>query len=912
MKVDSIFFRRFVRLIRLAATSSKDQSMWYSLPAIIVALAVFCSLGEVFAYLSGTRVSQIYVTLAQRDFPAFLTLIVTCATLYVIYASFTVAKEWTRGCFAIVVRKRLTETIHQRFVCENNLYQVTRLCLNGNSKSSRSFGVPTDHRSFDIPELVFGDNSDEEEGITQEEERMSLLTSTPKSDKLLRPCLDNPDQTITQDIEKFAETVSTILLQTILLPVLIVYYAIETYTMTQSMLSPAIIAVFYFSCWFVCRIAMNPVVPAVYAKEKEEGDFRFTHVHTRTEAESIALMHTESTERNRLDTLLRSVVRASFVVLKRNVPLHFLTESTMYLASVLTYCVVAIPVFDGTFDDKTEAEISGIAAKNLFICLYLIHQFTVLTNLSRTLTQLSGYTTRICILLESCDELEAKRSHGTTSSLRSVQRLNSISIPSNDTQVSSITATDVDFQQQQHHALLTVTELTFIPSTPPISFSIYKNQHTLIKGPSGCGKSSLLRSLANLHPQQTATFPPPIHFDASLLSLNDIGNDESESEFHPSKIMFLPQQGFSVPVPDDTSSVNARHLLPLITQIVYPHDPLESTISDQEVREILEKLKLTYLIQRCQQQSSSSSFSEKRAGDGFIDCLSGGEKQRLSIARILYWKPEICFVDEGLSAVDEAMEASVWEQVISLRNVTVVAVRHGRGNGERDGVEKLFSHVIHVKFTHYYLQFLCPYSTNYKTIVNKFSNETIVLYQCGTPKPTVAGATVTIAYPIQSTTVVTFLELLGQRKAIKYTTEGNSGYITSPCVQALVASGVIVETDSKNITKGIAQVDSTGAYFNYMDSAAIHYTNSVSFPASADPGVKGRAEWLGFVASFFNQEANPEPKGINAANGGSEWFEAAIADQNIVFADLISVTHPEVVGGPSYKPTFLRNIYTTK
>ncbi|KAJ3032126.1 UNVERIFIED_CONTAM: hypothetical protein HDU68_004436 [Siphonaria sp. JEL0065] len=152
------------------------------------------------------------------------------------------------------------------------------------------------------------------------------------------------------------------------------------------------------------------------------------------------------------------------------------------------------------------------------------------------------------------------------------------------------------------------------------------------------------------------------------------------------------------------------------------------------------------------------------------------------------------------------------------------------------------------------------YSKNYKTIVNKFSNETIVLYQCGTPKPTVEGATQIIAVPIQnvtigSTTVVTYLELLGLRNVIKYTAQGTSGYISSPCAQALVASGAITEVDTKNLSTGIQQVQSTGVYLHYMDTLAANVTNAVSFPASADPGVKGRAEWLGFIGSLFNQEA---------------------------------------------------------
>ncbi|ORY45638.1 hypothetical protein BCR33DRAFT_765438 [Rhizoclosmatium globosum] len=154
------------------------------------------------------------------------------------------------------------------------------------------------------------------------------------------------------------------------------------------------------------------------------------------------------------------------------------------------------------------------------------------------------------------------------------------------------------------------------------------------------------------------------------------------------------------------------------------------------------------------------------------------------------------------------------------------------------------------------------YSKNYKTIVNSFSKETIVLYQCGTPKPTVAGATLITSVPITNlsisdTTIVTYLELLGQRSAIKYTTAGTLSYISSPCIQAMAAANppTIAEADSKNAKNGIAQVASTNVYFQYMGPWTANVTNEVTFPATADPGMKGRGEWLGFLGAFFNLEA---------------------------------------------------------
>ncbi|ORY48548.1 hypothetical protein BCR33DRAFT_714312 [Rhizoclosmatium globosum] len=658
MRVDAVFLRRLKHIVYLATRSSStsesssllDESTAYSsrpkttllarmqTPPRLVALALtLATLAEILIYLSGTLISGIYPSLATRDAERFTSLILTVTLLYLLSSAMSVGKKYTAGCLAVVFRRNLTRVLHARYLKKNNLYNVTMLVSQSRTGTSQKPPRPASPISIAFTEEFASDDDEGDEHV-----RM-LPSSTRESSSLMHdfaptPVLDNPDQTIADDVNKLSEQLSTSLIQAITIPVLIVYYTYQTYNLTQTAIAPFLMYLFFLVTASVCRMAMNPIVPAVYAKEQREGDFRFNHVHVRTKAEAIAMMHSEFSEKKRLDTLLDVLVKVSYTVLRRNAPLNYCMRVTDYLGAVLSYLIISIPVFDGTFDDKTEAEITGLVSKNMFMC---------------------------SILLESCDSLEEEERQKRASTAIEALNLSRPPLPRTRPPLLEVT-----------HLICTIN----LENPPlPLSFTVSDGQHTFITGRSGVGKSSLLRILSGIWDPPSSTSPAPFHFHPSLLVNAITTPNNHHHEFHPSQILFLPQTTLLVPTtpaPTGTSSAHYHHssnaLTPLLTQIAYPLHPSETDLSNARAEQILSLVGLSHVVDRCYETIQD----ESSGSDGFVETLSGGEKQRLALARVLFWKPRIVFMDESLSALEEVGEVAMFKMLMGVGGITVVAISH--------------------------------------------------------------------------------------------------------------------------------------------------------------------------------------------------------------------------------------------
>ena len=189
------------------------------------------------------------------------------------------------------------------------------------------------------------------------------------------------------------------------------------------------------------------------------------------------------------------------------------------------------------------------------------------------------------------------------------------------------------------------------------SARIMANTITGIVGQSGRGKTTLIDLIAGLQKPVTGR----ILIDGKIL-------DEDLLPGWKAGLGYLPQDSFFI---DGTLREN----------LVWDSG---SGITDEELLDVLEKVNATHLVKRF-----------RKGLDAFVVnypfAFSGGECQRLALARVLLRRPSLLLLDEATSSLDAENEAIMMEVLAGLKErITIVFVTH------RESVVRWFDEVIKI------------------------------------------------------------------------------------------------------------------------------------------------------------------------------------------------------------------------
>lgn len=380
---------------------------------------------------------------------------------------------------------------------------------------------------------------------------------------------------------------------------------------------------------------------------RKEGDFRALHSRLIANAEEVAFYGGADMEKVFLDKGYKDLKIWMEGIYRLKIRYNMLEDFVLkYSWSAFGYLITSLPVFLpewGGFDGKSESsapDASETASSNRShgrmqqfitnkrLMLSLADAGSRMMYSIKDLSELAGYTSRVYTLISTLHRVHAGRYEPPRGISPEPYSLGDI-----------LGTLHRGYDGVRFENVPLVAPAIFpLPGDlliPSLSFTITPGAHVLISGPNGAGKTSIARVLGGLWPVYRGLVSRP----------RTSGIDG---------IMFLPQRPYLV-------SGTLRD------QVIYPHSEMDMRDSgrrDSELLQMLEDVRLGYLPER------EGGWNVRKE---WKDVLSGGEKQRMAFARLLYHEPRFAVIDEGTSAVSSDVEGLLYERCKD-REITLLTI----------------------------------------------------------------------------------------------------------------------------------------------------------------------------------------------------------------------------------------------
>ncbi|ERL91648.1 hypothetical protein D910_08976, partial [Dendroctonus ponderosae] len=430
----------------------------------------------------------------------------------------------------------------------------------------------------------------------------------------------NPDQLLTNDVDKFCEAITDLYCNTAkpMLDIGIYVYKLST---TMGGGTPGLMLSYLFVSGLILTHLRKPTARLTAGEQKLEGEFRHINSRLITHSEEVAFYNGNLREKATLLASYKKLQNHLRAFLRFRVLMGIVDNLVAkYFASIVGFVAVSIPFLSGRIAKESHGERSRLYYTYGRMLVKLAEAIGRLVLAGRDLTRLAGFTARVTQLRTVLAELnQGKYVRTMVAGSESLKPNGGKLIFQNNV---------IKFSKVP---LVTPNGDILIPE---LTFEIRSGMNVLVCGPNGAGKSSLFRILGELWPLfgGEVTKPPR------------------------GKLFYIPQRPYMT-------------LGSLRDQLIYPHSSAEATrrgATDEKLMEHLNRVQLGYLLER---EDGLDAVAD------WLDVLSGGEKQRIAMARLFYHRPQFAILDECTSAVSVDVEGSMYKYCRDV-GIALLTVSH--------------------------------------------------------------------------------------------------------------------------------------------------------------------------------------------------------------------------------------------
>uniref|UniRef100_A0A671XX84 ATP-binding cassette sub-family D member 3 n=1 Tax=Sparus aurata TaxID=8175 RepID=A0A671XX84_SPAAU len=440
----------------------------------------------------------------------------------------------------------------------------------------------------------------------------------------------NADQLLTQDVEKFCNSVVD-LYSNLSKPLLDIGLYLFKLTSAIGAQGPAIMmAYLLISGLFLTRLR-RPIGKMTVTEQRYEGEYRYVNSRLITNSEEIAFYNGNLREKQTIHATFKKLVDHLHNFIFFRFSMGFVDSIiAKYIATVVGYLVVSRPFLNLSHPRHLHSSHNELLEDYYQSGRMLLRMSQALGRIvlaGREMTRLSGFTARITELMKVLKELNAGKYERTMVSQQEKDDAKKILLVPGSGQIINRD----NIIKFDHTPLATPNGDILIKD---LTFEVRSGTNVLVCGPNGCGKSSLFRALGELWPLFGGNLTKP----------------------ERGKLFYVPQRPYMT-------------LGSLRDQVIYPdtyEEQRRKGISDQVLKEYLDNVQLGHILNR---EGSWDSVQD------WMDVLSGGEKQRMAMARLFYHKPQFAILDECTSAVSVDVEDYIYSHCRTV-GISLFTVSH--------------------------------------------------------------------------------------------------------------------------------------------------------------------------------------------------------------------------------------------